>query len=436
MLIRLRGKNFRSFKDEFELSLVAADLPSDGDRGIAELPVHDLGNPLRVLRVAALYGPNASGKSTVLQAAAALRWLVVGSYATALDDPLEYYQPFRLDNATSSAPVELACTFWFEKRLYEYEIKYSESLVEFESLYRLDDPDHPLITRAVTDDSVSGSLVAGSDQVQALLGQLKPNASVVSYLAQLGPKTGESSIVPEFRALVARLDFENFQDPGLSLSRHMRYDFNAHRMHAEPEYKEWVLDHLIRPADLGIDAINTEVIEPGGKSVRKVRNRDGEYVEMRRTRPDRVRVEFEHAGLVPKKFGLSQESAGTQKMYALARQWWELAEGESTLFADELSASLHPALLDRLVRAVNLPSSDARHSQLILATHDTSLLESRSEPFPALRRDQVYFTEKAGDGSSRLYSLAEFRERSEHNIRKRYLSNRYGAMPRISDLPF
>ena len=66
MLVRLFGRNFRSFKGKFELSMVAADLKRDEDRhrGIIKVPIAGMTEPFRLLRAVALYGPNASGKST------------------------------------------------------------------------------------------------------------------------------------------------------------------------------------------------------------------------------------------------------------------------------------------------------------------------------------------------------------------------------------
>jgi AAA15 family ATPase/GTPase len=107
-----------------------------------------------------------------------------------------------------------------------------------------------------------------------------------------------------------------------------------------------------------------------------------------------------------------------------------------TIFADELCASLHPRLLDRLIRAVNEPPTESARSQLIFTTHDAGLLESQDGRPPALRRDQVYFTRKDAKGASEVYSLSEFKEdaRPVHNIRKRYLSGLYGAIPSVEKL--
>ena len=117
----------------------------------------------------------------------------------------------------------------------------------------------------------------------------------------------------------------------------------------------------------------------------------------------------------------------------MAGDWWTLANKPVTILADELGASLHPRLLDSLIRAVNdVPNAPVR-SQLIFATHDTALLEGRDGLPPALRRDQVYFTKKDSQGALELYSLTEFKDdaRPVHNIRKRYISGLYGAIPSV-----
>ena len=83
MLVRLFGRNFRSLKAPFELSMVAADLKrkEDRNRGVIEVPIAGMTEPLRLLRTVAIYGANASGKSTVLTAGRALNWLVTDSSA-------------------------------------------------------------------------------------------------------------------------------------------------------------------------------------------------------------------------------------------------------------------------------------------------------------------------------------------------------------------
>src|SRR5262249_7777827 len=103
------------------------------------------------------------------------------------------------------------------------------------------------------------------------------------------------------------------------------------------------------------------------------------------------------------------------------------------LCVDELEASLHPALALSVVRLFNDPAQNPRHAQLVFATHDTNLLGSIVGE-PALRRDQVWFTEKDETGATQLYPLTDFHPRKEKNLERGYLQGRYGAIPFLGDM--
>ncbi len=126
---------------------------------------------------------------------------------------------------------------------------------------------------------------------------------------------------------------------------------------------------------------------------------------------------------------------GTRRFLDLAPFFFDVSQGNSaiTFFVDELDASLHPVLLGQLVRHFNceLPQAHVQ-GQLIFAAHETGLIDDKAKE-AILRRDQVYFTEKNSSGAARLYSLAEFKERNNLNIRRRYLQGRYGALPSLGD---
>ncbi|MCY3562123.1 MAG: ATP-binding protein, partial [bacterium] len=67
------------------------------------------------------------------------------------------------------------------------------------------------------------------------------------------------------------------------------------------------------------------------------------------------------------------------------------------------------------------------NAQLIFTSHDTSLMN-------ALNRDEVWFTEKASGGATRLVALAEFggdRVRRSLNLERAYLQGRFGAIPDV-----
>ena len=91
---------------------------------------------------------------------------------------------------------------------------------------------------------------------------------------------------------------------------------------------------------------------------------------------------------------------------------------------DEFETSIHPLLLKKIVTMFLDDEINRNGAQLIFATHSTSLLDR-----DLFRRDQIWFTEKKGDGSTDLYSLADFDVRKDANFEKGYLQGRYGAIP-------
>lgn len=108
-----------------------------------------------------------------------------------------------------------------------------------------------------------------------------------------------------------------------------------------------------------------------------------------------------------------------------------LHEGQMAVI-DELSASMHPSLVRELIRFFHDPNLNARGAQLLFATHESSLLSGT-----LLRRDQVWFTEKAPSGATDLYSLHDIRGvRADESFEKGYLRGRYGAIPFFSEFDF
>jgi hypothetical protein len=427
MLVRLFGRNFRSFKAPFELSMVAADLrrKEDQSRGVIEVPIAGAAEPLRLLRTVAIFGPNASGKSTILEAAEALRWVVTHSSARSKPDhKIPRYEPFLLDAESRTSPVELGCDVVCGQSLLRYEIAYNAKAFQRETLSVFDENGETRLIDRPSPGEVCGDLISRSAVNRLYVKEMQPNVAVLSKLAQHGPSSGEESVQPFYRAIrdaTCGRDYSNAAAMQVRLG-----DSRDDRFADDAEYREWIMRHLIRSADVGICDVQTRREEvPESLRDAFVNFGAGPLPEKR------VVVTFLHEGTSNQPIDFSRESSGTRKLFSLASDWWALANKPITIFADELSASLHPRLLDNLIRAVNDVPPGKAPSQLVFATHDTGLLEGRDGLPPALRRDQVYFTRKDSLGASELYSLAEFKDdaRTVHNLRKRYLSGLYGAIP-------
>lgn len=432
MLVRLFGRNFRSLKNDFELSMVAADLTreEDRDRGTFEVRLDGFDEPLRLLRAIGIYGANASGKSTVLMAGRALRSLATESIQRKRPDaPIREYKPFLLDDAAREEPILLGCDVVHKKSILRYEVVFDQKSIQEERLTRLDgDGECVLIDRRGT-EPIGGDLIKKSEANQLYVKEMHPNATVLSKLSSLGPDRGPESAKPYYQSIRSALNYEDYA-PAATMQR--VDERPRERFANNPKYRAWVMQHLMQEADVGICSVNTrEKTVEIPPELRALVAASGESFRF----PDKtVEISFVHSGASDQELDFSAESSGTKKLFNISDDWWRLANRSISLFADELGASLHPRLLDRLIRVANEPRKT--NSQLIFTTHETGLLESHNGLPPALRRDQVYFTRKDSRGATELYSLTEFKEdaRPVHNIRKRYLSGQYGAIPSVEGL--
>jgi hypothetical protein len=157
------------------------------------------------------------------------------------------------------------------------------------------------------------------------------------------------------------------------------------------------------------------------------------HVEVDR-KDKQVIVELGHLGRDGKTvfFDLDRESAGTRRLLNVLSEMFPALDEGALIVIYELDASLHTQACEAVLALFCSNVTNPRGAQLITTTHDTNLLRS-----PVLRRDQVWFTEKDGEGATDIYPLSDIRSRKGDNIEKGYLEGRYGAMPfagRISDL--
>ncbi len=435
MLVRLYGKNFRSLKQPFELSMVAAELTrkEDSQRGVIEMEITGMEAPLRLLRAIAIFGPNASGKSTILNAARALRWLATDSSTRSKPDgDIPPYEPFLLDDEHATAPIELGCDVVHKKSILRYEVTFKAQSILKEKMSLVDNKRERVLIDRKGSGEVGGLLVSASEANRLYVKEMQPNVTVLSKLAQHGPHRGKESVQPYYRAIrdaIRYADYSTSSEVAMRIGRD-----GDERFADDQEYRMWIMRHLIQSADVGICNVDTrrETLVVPGHIREQIEKSPGGF----KLPDNRVVISFVHAGKAMRPIAFSDESSGTKKLFNIGGDWWKLANEPITLLADELSASLHPTLLRRLIQAVNDPPDDTIRSQLIFATHDTGLLDSQNGEPPALRRDQIYLTKKDAFGASELYSLTDFKDgaRPVHNIRKRYLSGLYGAIPSVEKL--
>jgi hypothetical protein len=250
----------------------------------------------------------------------------------------------------------------------------------------------------------------------------RANALLLSLADRLAPALAKNIAVGLRRHLIPHQgSYPGFGRPGGDAAK---------RAWEDRAFAGWLASRL-KSSDIGVMELEPEELEIRVPSWVQERERS-ENPEDKMLKRKSYRLRLRH-GTTEKDFEVpySRESRGTHRLVELAPLLYDLVHGTQPMaaFVDEIQESLHPTLLQAVIRDFNCDTAPAAiHGQLIFATHETALLDG--EAWTAiLRRDQIYLTEKDSSGAARLYSVAEFRERNNLNIRRRYLQGRYGALP-------
>ncbi|WP_407642514.1 AAA family ATPase [Actinomadura craniellae] len=394
----------------------------DQDREAAR-PAPHLGESL--LPVAAIYGPNASGKTNVLGALAWVRDAVQLSLRFWEDEvPIE---PFVFSDGPAS-PSEFIVELEIGGIRFEYILELNREGVMYEALFHYPEKKRRRIFEREEAElklqrglgELSGTRDLMTPRVLALSIARRFNEPLVSDFANallriqtLGhrlPNRTPGNLVVAPRSFHARPTARWFdEDHGDQLSLFSGEEFDG----AETRGRKRALA-LLRMADLGIEDVvidNQEITYPDSSDVRTRR---------------RVRLLHKTSEeSIP--FDLGAESEGTRTWFNLIGPVLGALQFGSVIIFDELDGSLHPTLSAELIRIFHSPTTNPNGAQLIFSSHDTSLLNH-------LNRDEVWLTEKRGDGSTRLGALADFageRVRKSQNLENAYLHGRFGALPQV-----
>lgn len=131
MIISFTIKNFRSYKDEAEFSFEAVNSNFKSEN-VTSIQLED-GEEIRILRSAAIFGGNASGKSNTIWALYVLSNLVAYSLKNDVNTPIRGYYPYVLDSESRNQPSQISIDFIVDFKRYRYEIVFN-SIIHRESL--------------------------------------------------------------------------------------------------------------------------------------------------------------------------------------------------------------------------------------------------------------------------------------------------------------
>lgn len=419
MILEFRVKNYRSFREEQTLTLIAED--EDGTHS-APFPGSE---EERVLRSAAIYGPNASGKTNLLLALRAMQQIVVSSAtATQRGDEIEPIDPFRLTEENRNSSTEFDLSFVADKDGEEVEFQYGfratrERVLE-EWLYSFPFNRRRRYFERTFDESEGESNFefweSLGGQKKQIANATRPNALFLSTAAQLN----NESIAPVFDWFRDSIHYLAGRDVGSQFTE---------RLCEEDESVRQVVVKLLKAADVGIQDVH---VEEGSVDLNEEMHSGLlSYLEESGRREifeeDLSRsVHFQHTDERNERQFLSllEESRGTQQYFSLLGPVMDSLGGGKVLLVDELDSSLHPRMVEEVINLFNDPETNPEGAQLIFNLHDTTPFDSE-----VLKRDQIWITEKFPEGNSELTALLEYAPRKTEALEKNYREGRYGGIP-------
>ncbi|MFK4111783.1 ATP/GTP-binding protein [Streptomyces sp. NPDC002176] len=417
MLLSFRVANHGSLRDPQELNLVpayAADRPA--------------------LPVAAIYGANASGKSTVMNAYQFFMDAVRDSQARWLPGEPVKRRPFLLDHDGRREPSSYAVDLLIDGVRHVYGFSTGDRVIEEEWLYS-----YPKSRKRVLFERKGSAVTFGA----SLTGERAAAERIMranSLYLSAGAQSGHAVLGAVWEAL----QFVAVVDDGTRQALPTAGSITA----AVFEFFEGLgiarAEELLAAADLGVHGVRpSQDDDPGlGSSVRDAWKKEttkgiSDEIAAIISRSASKSLRFVHR-VGDEEFLLTaeDESAGTKTWLTLVT-WGLLAIGRGTqLWIDEIDVSLHPLLTAKLVKLFQSTELNPLGAQLVFTTHDASLLGTMLGE-EVLRRDQIWFVEKdAATGASELYPLSDFKPRKGENFERRYLAGSYGAVPLLPDGAF
>lgn len=449
MLMKAKVSNFMSIGKMQELSMISGKV-----RGKRE-HLH-ISKGINLLRLAAIYGANASGKSNLIGALEFVKRTI------SEEIPKGYTNKY---NRTCKDNIGNPSHFEFEIKIdrkcysYGFEIVLNENSIISEWLYELSSENHrsEIFYRNLKDKKFHlGKFFKDEDIINRLriyFEDIKLQDSVL-FLSEMN--RNKSDLYKKKSELMVFHNIYKWFTKNLDIiyptKMFSNYSYFMKKANAEE------ICETIKAFDTGItnfkiidakkDELNNaipaellkEIIEDLEKDITKAKKENGdlgsigaflradkEFYMFDVTKEHDIEiktVEFEHGNCGTYK--LSEESDGTRRILELIEILF--SENDNKVYViDEIDRSLHPLLTKQFIKSY-LNSLGNKKTQLIITTHESRLLD-----FDLLRRDEIWFMNKNSNGNSELYSLEQFNERFDKKIDKAYFGGRYGAIPNFNE---
>lgn len=413
MLVQFTVENFLSIRDKVYLSLEPSKDSEHPENLITK-------GDYKAVNSVAIYGANASGKSSLFKAITVALIMIRNSNNVQITDKLPM-TPFKFDFESRNKPTSFEFTFIAKDgRKYIYGFSATTEKVVEEYLYCYN-TSKPTLLFDLNENEKPKFNRAYKVKLEAAY---QMNTANKLFLATATTWNVECTKSP-FEWLAESIDtFTDVMELG-------GVAFEKYRTDENRKYIEFT-KNLLKQADINISSIEVDAKEVmGGPALpfqivvqgKIIPPNEGKHYDVEITTGHTV-VD-ENGEKTEFSLTLQEESIGTQLLFFYGSLLKDAFEKGKTIVLDEIDKSMHPSLVKFIMNLFRDPDVNKNGAQLIVTTHETGILS-----LEMFRRDQIYFTEKdSKSGVTDLYSLDEFSVRKTENIEKGYLMGRYGAIP-------
>jgi len=406
-LIEFSIENYKCFKNKAVFSLATRKNAANNFK-ISPINEH-------LLKSSIIFGPNASGKSTLFDALIFLKNKIKHSTEIEKNENL-IVTPFLLDTESVNLPTKFEVVFLVDQHVYHYYFALNNKNIILQEELK--------------------SVTNSSEKLLISRNKQKFNNSSAFHDPLLEEKTRKDalylSVANQWNNEEAQL-ISNFFKHGIngytSEDDMDHLPFTSSKAEKDISFKQQIIMYL-KKADFSIENLEIVTNNISKNQIKKLEKMGLSGDDM----PTKVKsIFFSHLkfDMLNNKAGeevfhIKDESSGTQSFYLQLGPILNTLSSGSVLFIDEFNSKFHPDLCLFIIELFHSKITNPKFAQLIVTSHDLLLLKSRQ-----IDRDQFWFTEKDKYGKSRLFSLSEYKERKGGDFLRRYSEGRYGAWPFI-----
>lgn len=440
MLLRFIARNIFSFKDETEFNL----FPNKA-QGLQHHKVRS--GDFEFLRFSAIYGANGSGKSNLIKAISFIETLVAEGQLPSETEDIK----FKLNDDNLKSPISLGIEFIEGSKPYFYSITFDGDKILYEYLAESNKNNDILVFERNFDTEIQ-EIKFHEDYYKTDKEKLfsevlseklvQKNELLITFLSKKYPE--------DFKSV--RSAFDWFKETLVVIKPDAKPGGIAHIMDKVPDIKNFA-NIFIPSLNTGISEIEIEkkkFEEFAGSNDTKLKKR---IIDDLKNEPNKISIlidkntgeettlAYENDEIVAKRlitkhknslgtntdFNLGQESDGTRRLIDYIPAFQGIINDNKVYVIDEIERSIHPITIKEIMTKLTLDENVK--GQLIFSTHESNLLDQS-----IFRPDEIWFAQKDFDGSSKIYSLSDFKIHNTINIENGYLNGRFGGIPFLGNL--